>query len=533
MKNLRTILSVSLAVSLGAVVASCTAFSSDNLSGAGGSSASGSGGDTGTGSGGDTSTGGDTGNTGGSSGSTGGSTASGGNTGSGGTVATGGATGSGGTPASGGATGSGGTPAGGASGGAKGGATGSGGTPASGGATGSGGTPAGGATGKGGGSGGTPASGGTTGSGGTSTGGATGTGGSTAASTPCSILNAAGNNCVAAHSTVRVIYPGYTGPLYQVCKGSFTTGPKSCTGTTQNIGSVSGLADSAAQDSFCSGASCTISIIYDQSPMKNDLYVAPGGGAKSSADNPASATALKTTLNGHTVYGVLIAVGIGYRAGCTGCGVTKPNGTATGDQPETEYMVTSKNNVVGGCCFDYGNAETDSHDDGNGTMEAVYFGDGVVWGTGTPGGHNNGTSWVMADLENGLYAGWSSSTQDQNITTNTVLSNNFITAVVVGDSCTGHTGCAGTGSSYPNGRFALYGGDATTGTLKTMYDGVRPAKAGYVPMAKQGSIILGIGGDNSDSDGGEWFEGVMASGAATVATLNSLQANIVAAGYGK
>ena len=41
----------------------------------------------------------------------------------------------------------------------------------------------------------------------------------------------------------------------------------------------------------------------------------------------------------------------------------------------------------GGCCFDYGNAETDSHDDGKGTMEAVYFGDGVVWGTGTPGGH--------------------------------------------------------------------------------------------------------------------------------------------------
>ena len=83
------------------------------------------------------------------------------------------------------------------------------------------------------------------------------------------------------------------------------------------------------------------------------------------------------------------------------------------------------------------------------------------------------------------------------------------------------------------GRFALYGGDATTGTLKTMYDGIRPAKPGYVPMRKQGSIVLGIAGDNSKSGAGQFFEGVMANGAATLATVNALQANIVAAGYGK
>src|SRR5207302_1822130 len=160
---------------------------------------------------------------------------------------------------------------------------------------------------------------------------------------------------------------------------------------------------------------------------------------------PANATDLRTTLNGHTVYGVFIKVGMGYRAGCTGCGVAVPKGTATGDQPETEYMVTSWNGLVDGCCFDYGNAETDSHDDGNGTMEAVYFGGGVVWGTGTPGGHNqgtppNGTPWVMADLENGLYAGWSATTQDQNITTNVALPFNFVTAVVVGDTAAQNAG---------------------------------------------------------------------------------------------
>jgi hypothetical protein len=83
------------------------------------------------------------------------------------------------------------------------------------------------------------------------------------------------------------------------------------------------------------------------------------------------------------------------------------------------------------------------------------------------------------------------------------------------------------------GRFALYGGDATVGTVKTTYDGIRPAKPGYVPMKKQGGIVLGIGGDNSKGGGGQFFEGVMATGAATVTTVGALQANIVAAGYGK
>jgi len=342
--------------------------------------------------------------------------------------------------------------------------------------------------------------------------------------TPCDVLAAGGNPCVAAHSTTRVVFGGYTGPLYQVCRGASAPGPNSCPGgMTRDIGSVEGgFADAAAQDAFCNGGNCTISLIYDQTANNNDLKAAPAGGAKATPDNPAVATDLKTTLAGHAVYGVFIKTGMGYRAGCTGCGTTRPVGTAVGDQPETEYMVTSANGLVNGCCFDYGNGETDSRDDGNGTMEAVYFGNGVVWGTGNPGGHNNGP-WVMADLENGLYAGWENN-QDQGISTNTPFRLPFITGVVVGDVAAQNGG---------RGRFALYGGDATNGTLRTLYDGIRPAKPGYVPMQKQGSIILGIGGDNSASGAGQWFEGVMASGAATLATVNALQANIVAAGYGK
>lgn len=50
-------------------------------------------------------------------------------------------------------------------------------------------------------------------------------------------------------------------------------------------------------------------------------------------------------------------------------------------------------------------------------------------------------------------------------------------------------------------------------------------------MSKEGAIILGIGGDNSVSAQGTWYEGVMTSGYPSDATENSVQANIVAAKY--
>jgi hypothetical protein len=423
----------------------------------------------------------------------------------------------------------------------SGGATGSGGA-RNGGATGNGGASNGGATGNGGAAGGTSA-GGATGAGGSSaavtggatstgggsagTGGNTGVGGSTAAGAlPCDVLNNAGTACVAAHSTVRVIVTGYTGPLYQVCKGTANAGPSSCKGTTQDVGSVAGYANAAAQDTFCAGATCTITKIYDQSGKGNHLEPSPTG-QHGAANNPASATALKITISGHSAYGVLIKPGMGYRTGCTTCNIKTGIGVATGDTPETEYMVTSQTDLVNSCCFDYGNAETTSHDDGNGTMEAVYFGGGVVWGTGSGGVPG---PWVMADIENELCPGWNpalTTNQDRNVSTNMPLKFNFVTAILLGDTAAKNAGL---------GRFALLGSDATSGTLQTMYDGMRPTKngGGYVPMKKEGSIILGTGGDNSNTGGGHFYEGAMATGpVATTATLNALQAAIVAANYGK
>jgi hypothetical protein len=311
---------------------------------------------------------------------------------------------------------------------------------------------------------------------------------------PCDIYAAASAPCVAAHSTVRALFGAYSGPLYQVTRASDQM--------TKDVGvlSAGGFADSAAQDTFCASTTCTITIIYDQSSQANHLRPAPAGGAKNTGDRPADAAALKLTIAGHTVYGVHIPAGVGYRD-------DKTAGIATADKPETEYMVTSGTYVNGGCCFDYGNAETNNDDDGNGTMEAVYFGTSTGWGKGAGNG-----PWVMADLENGLFGGPSTAANPADVP----LTSPYVTAMVKGRT----------------GSFGLKGGNAQSGALQTMYVGPRPA-SGYDPMKKQGAIILGIGGDNSNGAQGNFYEGLMTAGDPPDSSDDEVQANIVAAGYGR
>jgi len=313
-----------------------------------------------------------------------------------------------------------------------------------------------------------------------------------AATCPCDIYAAGGTPCVAAHSTVRALYAAYNGPLYQVRRKSDSK--------TLDIGvlKAGGFANTVAQDSFLSGTTGTISIIYDQSPKGNNLTVAPKG-QRGTADVEASATGLALKVGGHAVYAVYVNIGVGYR-------IDKTSGIATGDQPEGLYMVTSGTHVNNGCCFDYGNAETNNTDDGNGTMEAIYMGTSTSWGHGSGSG-----PWVMADLENGLFAGGAEVNNN-----NTPLPLDYVTAMVKGG---------------PN-EFAIKGGNAQKGTITTMYSGARPTKAGYNPMTKQGAIILGIGGDNTNSAIGTFFEGAMTTGYPSDTTENAVQANIVAAGYG-
>lgn len=79
--------------------------------------------------------------------------------------------------------------------------------------------------------------------------------------------------------------------------------------------------------------------------------------------------------------------------------------------------------------------------------------------------------------------------------------------------------------------FALKGGDATTGALSLLYDGPRPR--GYQPMKKQGSIILGVGGDNSNEAIGTFYEGAITAGYSSDGTDAEVAANVASAGYGQ
>jgi len=314
---------------------------------------------------------------------------------------------------------------------------------------------------------------------------------------PCDIYASGNTPCVAAHSTTRALYSSYSGALYQVKRGSDNT--------TKDISPLSagGVANAASQDTFCANTTCLITIIYDQSGQGNHLTQAPPGGFSgpeaNGYDNLASAIGAPVTLNGQKAYGVFVSPGTGYRN-------NEANAIATGDEAEGMYAVLDGTHYNGGCCFDYGNAETNSLDTGNGHMEAIYFGDNTVWGYGAGNG-----PWLMADLENGLFSG-SSSTYNSG---DPSISYRFFTTTLKGGA----------------NKWALRGANAASGSLSTYYSGARPSASGYNPMSKEGAIILGIGGDNSVGAQGTFYEGVMTSGYPSDATENAVQANIVAAKY--
>lgn len=315
---------------------------------------------------------------------------------------------------------------------------------------------------------------------------------------PCDITGKAGNPCVAAHSTVRALFAKYDGPLYNVTRAS--------DGKSMSIGVLApgGFANITQHDEFCSKLDCVISNVFDQSDMKNHL------GQRHKLVN---ASRHKIVVgNNVNVYGMYFDPGYGYH-------VDQTKGIATGNDPESIYAVMSGKHYNGGCCFDYGNSETNDRDDGCGAMEAIYFGN-AHWRGNTGAGKEG--PWVGADLEQGMYYGGGAQTKINN--QSKPLTSEFV-------------------SLHLKGRtdgFALKGGDATKGTFATMYDGPRPdpkiagtcGKSGvYQPMKKQGAIILATGGDNSNSAEGNFYEGIMVTGVTSDATDDAVQKNIIAVGY--
>lgn len=86
---------------------------------------------------------------------------------------------------------------------------------------------------------------------------------------PCDILQAAGQPCVAAHSTTRALYSDYDGGLYILQKPNMQR-------QTIGVAKTGGFADKAAHDQFCGPMKdCVILSVLDQSPMGNHVRHSP------------------------------------------------------------------------------------------------------------------------------------------------------------------------------------------------------------------------------------------------------------------
>jgi hypothetical protein len=295
---------------------------------------------------------------------------------------------------------------------------------------------------------------------------------------------------------VRALFAGYTGKLYQVKRASDST--------RQDIGTTAdGFADSSAQDKFCTGTTCVITFVYDQSGNGNDVEAETAdstvkGNAGQSAAN---ATQEKFTVGGHSVYSLYMKTAQAYwKDG------SKSN-VPTGKSPQSVYMVTSgKRTNIGGCCFNYGNGPLSRTVSGCGTMDAVNFSTNSQWEKGAGAG-----PWVMADFECGLKAGGNPNANDPSLTSA------YVTAIEKNN-----------GTS----EYSLRGGDATTGTLGSFYKGKLP-----YTQAKEGAIVLGSGGDccysNTTASQGTFYEGAIVAGYPDDTTDDAVQANIIAAKYGQ
>jgi non-reducing end alpha-L-arabinofuranosidase len=394
-----------------------------------------------------------------------------------------------------------------------GGTTGSGGATGKGGSSGAGGASAGGATGSGGKSGG----GGTTGSGGnTASGGSTGGGGSTTIGTgPCDIYAAANMPCGAAYSMVRALSSTYKGPLYQVRSGSSAKNTGTG-GTFKDIGMLDdGYANSGTQDDFCTGTTCTVSKLYDQSGNGNDLVRGSkgptGNGDRSGEDDyEAVADKISVTAGGHKVYGLYIQKFAGYRTGSA-----KGTGIPLGNKDQGIYELVDGTHYGSACCWDFGSVSPDPNT--YVTMNTIFFGTGF-WGKGVSPG-----PWFGGDFEGGVWMGGTSAGTPGAPGSQTV-------AAVANTSNPSMTAPFSLGILHtPVGKYALRMADISTASdLTTAYDNTSPKTWGNA-----GGIVLGVGGDNSNNSEGTFWEGAVTNGAPTNATDLLIMKNIQAVGYKK
>jgi len=432
-----------------------------------------------------------------------------------------GGSGSGGSAGAGGSSGTGGGSGGGTGAGGSGGSTGgSGGNTRTGGAVGSGGsTRTGGAGGSAGGSGGGTGIGGVGGSAGAG-GGSTGTGGSggSTSTLPGDVAKAAGTPFVAAHAMTRTLFAAYTGPLFKALRVSDKQ--------EKDIGIVTatGLVDLATLSTFCSGTTCKVTTLYDQSGNGNDMWRADDPNSNQpGTKKPCDLMSIDYwQMSDGTKVPVVVETGDMWKS-VSQClrNRDKTKNMPTGSKPQTEYAIFHAKFLNNNCCFNYGNTNNAIAYSGPGTLTSLNFSQITFWSKGTGNG-----PWPMVDFETGVYTGntgkcGSGIPSSVDCTSTGENVNPSVTFDIV-TTLFKHDGTA---------HWALKTGNAKSGALSVNVD-LPALPKGYSPLKQLGGLGLGEGGAGDSGGDGGFSEGAVMAGETTNATDDAIQKSIVSV-YGK
>ena len=367
---------------------------------------------------------------------------------------------------------------------------------------------------------------------------------------PCDVLNAAGNECVAAYSTVRRLLSTYDGPLYQLRVGSSeyniggrrVTNPQQAIVPTPQTGGASvqymtepeegtlvdvpqtaaGFGDPSIVTTNCPiGTTCTVSLIYDQSGKGNDLTVAKAG--RNDGGNYAALDDFETVMNsraalkvgGHDVYSLYMEPRQGYRQTAPG------NEVPLGTEPEGMYLLADGTHAGAACCWDFGNVTPDPTEYSE--MHTLMLGQ-AYWGKG-----NGQPPWFGADFEAGVWMGgsesgdpgWGGFEEAPKVGNPNMPSMNGVQFAL---------GFLKTDDDAPDYTYALAAANVLADdTLKRAYEGPHPKDH----TDHKGAMVIGVGGDNSNNSFGTFYEGALYKGYPSNETEQAVMDNIKAIGYGQ
>jgi hypothetical protein len=303
---------------------------------------------------------------------------------------------------------------------------------------------------------------------------------------PCDIAASGGTPCVVAYSMARLLFRSYGGYLFELQRDSDKA--------TKDIGTVGGLADVSAAGSFCVGTTCHVIRVYDQTSYRLDGI---NSVRSDSAVQPVPPVFLTMQIQGKTFpywsNGFLQA---GSRANSALGNGAMPVGSA----PVTEYAIAVPVNGPGACCYDFGEAEANISDTGNGHMFALNL--GPLQGVGM-------------DLENGGIYGSKGSGTGGASTPYVVLGKTDGVSLftlkygLVGDPLKAVAG----GAPYCSGTLTFYNQKLSC--------------FGYGPLQLEGGLTIGIGGDGSGAGQatGSFIEGIVIAAQTSDATDDSIQAS--------